>query len=114
MLACDWPGNVRQLENVIRRSLLLHGEGGALLDEVAFADDGAEAVGGEAALSMNSAAVGGLREALAQQERNLIEDALRQARGNLSRAAARLRIPRTTLLGRMRRLGLPASLDPPA
>lgn len=29
-------------------------------------------------------------------------------------AAARLRIPRTTLLGRMRRLGLPASLDPPA
>ncbi len=52
--------------------------------------------------------------ALAQQERNLIEDALRQARGNLSRAAARLRIPRTTLLGRMRRLGLPASLDPPA
>ncbi|MCR3837969.1 AAA family ATPase, partial [Pseudomonas aeruginosa] len=50
----------------------------------------------------------------AQQERNLIEDALRQARGNLSRAAARLRIPRTTLLGRMRRLGLPASLDPPA
>ncbi|KAB0785255.1 AAA family ATPase, partial [Pseudomonas aeruginosa] len=114
LLACDWPGNVRQLENVIRRSLLLHGEGGALLDEVAFADDGAEAVGGEAALSMNSAAVGGLREALAQQERNLIEDALRQARGNLSRAAARLRIPRTTLLGRMRRLGLPASLDPPA
>ena len=58
---------------------------------------------------MNSAAVGGLREALAQQERNLIEDALRQARGNLSRAAARLQIPRTTLLGRMRRLGLPAS-----
>ena len=83
LLACDWPGNVRQLENVIRRSLLLHGEGGALLDEVAFADDGAEAVGGEAALSMNSAAVGGLREALAQQERNLIEDALRQARGNV-------------------------------
>ncbi|MDG3815889.1 sigma 54-interacting transcriptional regulator [Pseudomonas aeruginosa] len=114
LLACDWPGNVRQLENVIRRSLLLHGEGGALLDEVAFADDGAEAVGGEAARSMNNAAVGGLREALAQQERNLIEDALRQARGNLSRAAARLRIPRTTLLGRMRRLGLPASLDPPA
>lgn len=114
LLACDWPGNVRQLENVIRRSLLLHGEGGALLDEVAFADDGAEAMGGEAARSMNSAAVGGLREALAQQERNLIEDALRQARGNLSRAAARLRIPRTTLLGRMRRLGLPASLDPPA
>ena len=112
LLACDWPGNVRQLENVIRRSLLLHGEGGALLDEVAFADDGAEA-GRRGALSMNSAAVGGLREALAQQERNLIEDALRQARGNLP-AAARLRIPRTTLLGRMRRLGLPASLDPPA
>ncbi|MFP8974086.1 helix-turn-helix domain-containing protein, partial [Pseudomonas aeruginosa] len=58
--------------------------------------------------------VGALRRELAQQERNLIEAALRQARGNLSRAAARLRIPRTTLLGRMRRLGLPASLDPPA
>ncbi|AWE89568.1 bacterial regulatory, Fis family protein [Pseudomonas paraeruginosa] len=68
----------------------------------------------EAARALKTAAVGGLREALAQQERNLIEDAMRQARGNLSRAAARLRIPRTTLLGRMRRLGLSPAASSPA
>lgn len=99
---------------MIRHSLLLHGGGGALLDEVAFADDGAEAVSGEAARSVNSATTGSPYEALAQQGHNLIESALRQARGSPSRAVTRLRIPCTTLLGRIRRLGLPISLSPSA
>jgi arginine utilization regulatory protein len=58
----------------------------------------------------------GLRERLAEQERKLIEEALRRARGNLSQAAASLRIPRTTLLGRLQRLAIrhPPAGDTPA
>ncbi|WP_448680814.1 sigma-54 interaction domain-containing protein [Pseudomonas nicosulfuronedens] len=109
--ACAWPGNVRQLENVIRRSLLLHDQDGAELDEIVFADDeaGALAVPADEPRSSGS---GSLRERLAEQERHLINQAVREAGGNLSLAAERLDVPRTTLLGRMRRLGLQAWREP--
>ncbi|MDF3931726.1 sigma-54 interaction domain-containing protein [Pseudomonas citronellolis] len=100
---CAWPGNVRQLENVIRRSLLLHVGDEAVLDTLVFADD----EDGTPVAEPSSSAAGSLRERLAEQERKLIHEALHEARGNLSLAAARLDIPRTTLLGRLRRLGLP-------
>jgi len=108
--ACAWPGNVRQLENVIRRSLLLHDQDGAELDEIVFADD---EVDHPAAPPCEPCPCGGgsLREQLAEQERNLIAQALREVCGNLSLAAERLGVPRTTLLGRMRRLGLQASRE---
>lgn len=110
--ACAWPGNVRQLENVIRRSLLLHGQGGSVLDAVVFADEEPRdmAVAGDEPPAL------GLRERLAEQERKLIEEALRRARGNLSQAATSLRIPRTTLLGRLQRLAIrhPPAGDTPA
>ncbi|NNN28499.1 sigma-54 interaction domain-containing protein [Pseudomonas nitroreducens] len=106
--ACAWPGNVRQLENVIRRSLLLHDQDGAELDEIIFADDEVDHPAVPACEPCPSGS-GSLRERLAEQERNLIAKALREVCGNLSLAAERLGIPRTTLLGRMRRLGLQAS-----
>ncbi len=110
--ACTWPGNVRQLENVIRRSLLLHDQDGAELDEIVFADDEA----GHPVVPADepwSSGGGSLRERMAEQERNLIAQAVREAGGNLSLAAERLGVPRTTLLGRMRRLGLQASREHP-
>lgn len=108
--ACAWPGNVRQLENAIRRSLLLHDQDGAELDEIVFADD---EVDHPAVLTCEPcpSGSGSLRERLAEQECNLIAQALRDVRGNLSLAAERLGVPRTTLLGRMRRLGLQASRE---
>ena len=96
----------------VRRSLLLHGQGGPVLDEVVFADEESQdmAVAGDESPAL------GLRERLAEQERKLIEEALRRARGNLSQAAASLRIPRTTLLGRLQRLAIrhPPAGDTPA
>ncbi|WP_236173235.1 sigma-54 interaction domain-containing protein [Pseudomonas pseudonitroreducens] len=108
--ACAWPGNVRQLENAIRRSLLLHDQDGAELDEIVFADDEIDHPAVLACEPCPSGS-GSLRERLAEQECNLIAQALRDVRGNLSLAAERLGVPRTTLLGRMRRLGLQASRE---
>jgi predicted ATPase len=96
-----WPGNVRELANVLERVTLLE-EGqvvtAAMLDLPAFpsADTAAEPQGtGEAALT-----------AMRDEERQQLLQALVQARGNVSGAAARLGMARNTLRYRMDRHGI--------
>jgi formate hydrogenlyase transcriptional activator len=92
-LAYDWPGNVRELQNVVERAVILS-EGDSLeLDE------------GTLPGSADSVAAAGL----ADQERGILEAALSAAGGRVSGpggAAARLKIPATTLESKIRRLGI--------
>ena len=92
----SWPGNIRELENFVERSVILS-EGNRL-----------------------SAPLGELREEMSRQlsdpdgtlrdkEREHIVEILRQTRGALSGpsgAAARLGLKRTTLQYKMQRLGI--------
>ncbi len=82
----SWPGNVRQLANIVERAALLAET--AVIDHQglmeAFPDMRAEV-----------ADLGGVR--LEEIERQTIEQALREEGGNYSRAAKRLGINRTTL-----------------
>src|SRR2546426_5691151 len=80
-----WPGNIRELRNVLERAALL--SSGSVLEA---ADLGFDFQGGIAA-----DALAGLT--LEQAERRLIEGALAQEGGRVERAAAKLGISRSSL-----------------
>jgi transcriptional regulator with GAF, ATPase, and Fis domain len=123
LLAYHWPGNVRELRNILERAAILC-DGGLITDEhlslpvplPATARTAAvvEAVAPET-LQEPLAAVGGSPPAegidaagrdLKSVERAMIEQALRQARFNKSKAAKALGLTRHQLYIRMRRHGL--------
>ena len=96
MLKWKWPGNIRELENFIERSVILS-EGNKLrppLSELRLES-----------FTQQSVDDGTLR----QKEREHIIEILRQSRGVLSGAsgaAARLGLKRTTLQSKMQKLGI--------
>jgi formate hydrogenlyase transcriptional activator len=98
--AYHWPGNIRELQNLIERAVVL-GEGGTLsVDESWLRREPSSLVGSAVALSAT----------LANRERELIEDALRKSRGRISGArgaAAILGIPRQTLESKILTLKIP-------
>jgi DNA-binding NtrC family response regulator len=94
-----WPGNVRELEHVIGRACML--AEGELLD---VADLPEELTRGNGHAEEEATRAGGL--SLADQERRLVEEALRESGGNQSEAARRLGIGRDALRYKMRRFHL--------
>jgi formate hydrogenlyase transcriptional activator len=97
--AYGWPGNIRELQNVIERAVVL-------CDTEIFAVD--ETWLRHEAPSVSSPAVR-LSTSLADHERELIEAALAQSRGRISGkfgAAAKLGIPRQTLESKISNLGI--------
>ncbi len=97
-----WLGNVRQLENVVERALVLQKEPGKLgpedlPPEVAAPVDRAVLTGGE----FPDDGVD-----LAEHEKRLIRMALAKAEGNQTRAAQLLGISRHTLIYRIQKYGL--------
>jgi formate hydrogenlyase transcriptional activator len=91
----NWPGNIRELENYIERSVIL--STGPVL----------EAPLSELSSALNPASAGG--SALDESERQLILKVLREVDwviGGPEGAAARLGMKRTSLQSRMKRLGI--------
>jgi len=103
----DWPGNVRQLENVVARLIALSppGDVGVEALTVTIAPP-AEAV--EAGADLDDFPDGALplRLHLEAVERGLVVRMLAATRGNQSEAARRLGISRSSLFDRMRKHGL--------
>jgi formate hydrogenlyase transcriptional activator len=97
--AYDWPGNIRELQNVIERAVIL-------CDGETFSVD-------EAWLKRTSSpvsdSVAPLVTTLVERERQMIETALAQCQGRVSGengAAKKLGIPRQTLDARIASLGI--------
>ncbi len=92
----DWPGNIRELENVLERAVTLMGAE-RVVELRHLPDD----IGG---VSTQETPVSPLRQQLQQFEKQTIEDVLRQTRGNKAKAAQLLQISRSNLYERMLRL----------
>ncbi len=118
-----WPGNIRELRNVLERAVLLCGAGGALElahlpAEKMTAHFAARrtapqtaaphpAAPGEVPLVRAPTTPGEMRQQLAEMERQRIIDALARCAGNQTEAAQALGISRRTLVKRISDLNLP-------
>ena len=94
-----WPGNIRELQNVIERSVILCDRTTLSVDERWLSTETSH-------LKRTSRA---LTEQVGDHERRIIEAALSQSRGRVagpSGAAARLGIPPSTLENKIRALGI--------
>ncbi len=102
LLGYPWPGNVRELANVIERVALL-----SEAPQVTVEALGLPEVGVEKSREIRREELGRRRgEAGGSAERTRLLEALSETDWNLSRAAARLGIPRNTLRYRMEKHGL--------
>lgn len=107
-----WPGNLRELKNVIERAVVL--SGGRTIDAPHIhIDPVAAALGGSEARASAVPPLSDTRsrpsdpEAADAWERERILAALEQARGNQTRAAELLGVSRRTLINRLERFNLP-------
>jgi two-component system response regulator AtoC len=96
----DYPGNVRELEHILERALIMAGSDPVLAEHLNFRSAGRDA----SKSLVPEIPPEGL--SLEQLERDLIEQALEKARGNKSRAARLLGLTRRTLYSRMEKHGL--------
>ncbi len=88
-----WPGNIRELRNVLERALLLADRAVLRRSDLRFEPAAAESDGD-------------LYLTLEEVERRHIERVLRLEAGNVVRAAERLAVPRSTLYERIKRYAI--------
>jgi two-component system response regulator AtoC len=97
----SWPGNVRQLENAMKKIVATGDVDVALADLVEVSQDSAKSVGGSIP-SLKATA----RAASRHAERELISRALTRTHWNRKKAALELQISYKALLYKLKQLGL--------
>jgi len=114
LVAYPWPGNIRELENVIERAVLFCDTHELNASDLPPDVRGIPALANvplpEADLQAALAGEGGLKEhvkvAMSRLERELVSRALQQTGGNVTHAARLLKISRKGLQLKMKELGL--------
>ncbi len=107
MQTMDWPGNVRQLRNVIERALILC-EGAAPIEARELQGESARVPEGRIALGGQLAALP-LREARELFEREYLLTQINRFGGNISRTAAFVGMERSALHRKLKFLGVVTS-----
>ena len=98
LVAFPWPGNVRQLENEIRRAMVLAD------DRIDVTELSEEVTRGGPGAARDAGL--GLKARVDALETQLVKDALARTKGNQTRAAEMLGVSRFGLQKMMRRLGI--------
>jgi DNA-binding NtrC family response regulator len=94
-----WPGNIRELRNVLERALIIRPQGKITEEDIL--------VGEDAGVTPAPPPPAGLQTLnLAEVEKQIILKALAEASGNKSEAARILGITRRALYGRLERYGI--------
>jgi two-component system nitrogen regulation response regulator NtrX len=105
-----WPGNIRELANIIERLAILHAglpvEAQDVTAVLAIDGDGRRGAPPATPLPDPASLDSSLSETLDDYEKMLITRALSMASGNVAEAARRLKTDRPNLYRRMRRLGI--------
>ena len=101
LAAHPWPGNLRQYASVLRTACALLADGEDMLDWPHLPDDIAQALDGTPPPRAPQPALALAPMNLRQLSRAAIDQALQDARGNVSQAARQLGISRQTLYRRM-------------
>jgi len=108
--AYSWPGNIRELRNVIERALVLCEDGEITTEHLPIEKMRAarltSTVPVASAGAVSAPVASGPQSALAAVERRRILDVMAEVGGNQTRAAKALGISRGTLIERLKRYGI--------
>ncbi len=100
LISYDYPGNIRELENIIEQALSLHERGTVLgAEDIQWPRWGNV----NDLVTTDAEMIGPLDEYLAKIEFEIIRDAMIESSGNISRAAEILQIKRQTLQHKLKK-----------
>jgi two-component system, NtrC family, response regulator AtoC len=111
LMAYDWPGNVRQLENSMEMAVALSGDRDLLdLEDFPVVSRPASKNAPFNAIDIPDDGVH-FNTMISELEKRLILQSLQVARGNKKRAASLLHLKRTTFVEKLRRMGMDTSSE---
>lgn len=99
LMAGDWKGNVRELENILERAMILGNGEWIMLEDLPEGQKSREE-----GISFSSR---NLKTAVRAYEKSHIESVLQETEGDRTRAAAVLGLSRSSLYRKMEQLGIP-------
>ena len=105
LMECDWPGNVRELENVMERAVVLAPDEGRITQELfprEVLDSSSMGLGSLGSLENGAT----LKDLVLEYEKKLIMTALQKADWSQKKAASLLRMNRSTLNEKLKRLDI--------
>jgi DNA-binding NtrC family response regulator len=106
LMSFEWPGNVRQLENIVERMVALTGKRNALLPTDLPAEiQNRDSLNFVPLIEIPEEGIN-FQNVVTDMERELILQSLRKTNGNKKLAAKLLNLKRTTLIEKIKRIGL--------